>query len=141
MAIDPRDELVLGGETRLIDVLYVLARPAAERVLLLVDRWYRSGGEASPSPGSLWKAPALPQLGGGIPSRDSLFAPVQLGRRFAPDVRTPFRLVRHLAGAGARAVELAGTLARPLSEQAPPARPLREAAGRHVSPGRRSVTV
>src|SRR3954468_14292040 len=45
-AVRPRAEVVLGGETRLVDLLYGLSRPLGERLLLVIDRWYRSGDEA-----------------------------------------------------------------------------------------------
>ncbi|MCW2957640.1 MAG: family NAD(P)-dependent oxidoreductase, partial [Solirubrobacterales bacterium] len=74
MAIRPRSEVVLGGETRAIDLLFDSpARPVAEAVLLVVDRWYRSGDEKAIQPGSLWQTGGRPpSLSGGIPSRDSL---------------------------------------------------------------------
>ena len=44
VTVRPRPEVVLGGETRLIDLAFATVRPAAEAVLLGIDRWYRSGG-------------------------------------------------------------------------------------------------
>jgi hypothetical protein len=118
MAIRPRPEVVLGGETRAIDLLFDSpARPVAEAVLLVVDRWYRSGDEKAIQPGSLWQTGGRPpSLSGGIPSRDSLLAPLQLGRRLLPAPATPARLVANLAKAGRRAVQLSGTLTRPVPE-------------------------
>src|SRR3954454_5192120 len=81
VAVAPRKEVVLGGETRLLDVMFSVARPLAEFTLLAVDRWYRSGEDPAPVPGSLWQAARRPQVSGGIPARDSLLAPLQLGRR------------------------------------------------------------
>jgi NAD(P)-dependent dehydrogenase (short-subunit alcohol dehydrogenase family) len=69
VAIRPRPEVVLGGETRLLDLLFAGPRPVAEAVLLVIDRWYRSGDEPTDGSGSLWRAPVEPQLSGGIPSR------------------------------------------------------------------------
>jgi NAD(P)-dependent dehydrogenase (short-subunit alcohol dehydrogenase family) len=126
MAVAPRPEVVLGGETRLLDLVFGSpARPLAEAVLLMVDRWYRSGDARPARPGSLWQSPRRPQLSGGIPSRDSLFAPLQLGRRLVPAADTPVRLARHLATAGAGAIRMAPTLAKPVPERAAPAASLR----------------
>ena len=59
VVVRPRPEVVLGGETRLLDLAFAAVRPAAEAVLLGIDRWYRSGTEDAPLPGSLWEAPVL----------------------------------------------------------------------------------
>ena len=120
VAIRPRPEVVLGGETRLVDVLFTTARPVAETLLLMIDRWYRSGDADAPQPGALWQTPAQPQLSGGIPSRGSLVAPLQLGRKLVPGPATPLRLARHLAAAGRRAFELRGALTRPVPERSRP---------------------
>jgi len=124
VAIDPRREVVLGGETRIMDLMFAGARPLAEGVLVLVDRWYRSGGERAHEPGSLWHAPLRPQLSGGIPSRDSLFAPLQLGRRLLPPVSTPLRFARHLGAAARRAAHLRPALTSTVREQPSPAESL-----------------
>ena len=94
-AIRPRPEVVLGGETRLLDLLFAGLRPVAEAVLLVIDRWYRSGDEPTDGPGSLWHAPVEPQLSGGIPSRGSLLAALQRGMRTHPDPAAPWCLMRH----------------------------------------------
>ncbi len=120
VAIRPRPEVVLGAETRLVDLLFSTARPAAETLLLLIDRWYRSGDAPAPQPGALWQAPERTQLSGGIPSRGSMFAPLQLGRRLVPAPSTPVRFARHLAIAARRAVELSGALTRPVPERPRP---------------------
>jgi hypothetical protein len=133
VAVEPRKEVVLGGETRLLDVMFASTRPLAELVLLAVDRWYRSGEEPAPVPGSLWQAAREPQTSGGIPARDSLFAPFQLGRRLLPSPVTPWRFARHIGTAGARALRLAGTLTAPVPERPAPDRPLRPANG-HIAP-------
>jgi NAD(P)-dependent dehydrogenase (short-subunit alcohol dehydrogenase family) len=101
-AVRPRRaEVSLGGQTRGLDLLFAYARPVAERVLVFVDRWYTSGdtppGEGR---GSLWHAPpGARATSGGLPARDSLLAPLQLGRRMAPEPLTPVRLVAHLVAA------------------------------------------
>jgi hypothetical protein len=128
-AVRPRPEIVLGGETRLLDVAFSVARPVAEAVLLGIDRWYRLGDEPAARPGSLWQRPEQPQLSGGIPSRDSLLAPLQLGRRLLPDRRTPVTLVRHLGLATRRAAGLAARLTSPVPEVEPPVHGLRGAGG------------
>jgi NAD(P)-dependent dehydrogenase (short-subunit alcohol dehydrogenase family) len=120
VALNPRAEITLGGETRLIDLMFSYARPAAERALLLIDRWYRSGDEAAMAPGSLWVAPRSPQASGGIPARDSLLAPLQLGARMLPDPRTPLRFARHVAIALDRGARMMDTLTRPVPERQTP---------------------
>ena len=72
-AADPRRETMLGGETRLLDLTFAAARPVAETVLLLVDRWTRTGPAPAPQPGSLWEPLEEPgEPSGEIPARDSM---------------------------------------------------------------------
>ena len=130
VAVKPRKEVVLGGETRLLDVAFSAARPLAETVLLAVDRWYRSGDGPAPDPGSLWQAARKPQASGGIPARDSLLAPLQLGRRLLPSPSTPVRFARHIGTAGVRALGLAATLTASVPERPAPSAPLRPSNGR-----------
>jgi NAD(P)-dependent dehydrogenase (short-subunit alcohol dehydrogenase family) len=132
VTVRPRPEVVLGGETRLLDLAFALVRPIAETVLLGVDRWYRSGEEASATPGSLWAAPILPQASGGIPARDSLLAPLQLGRRMLPSPSTPLRIARHLLTAADRGARMARELTQPVPERPLP----REGLGEHAGDGR-----
>jgi NAD(P)-dependent dehydrogenase (short-subunit alcohol dehydrogenase family) len=120
-----RAEVVLGGETRMVDVLYGLARPLGERLLLVIDRWYRSGDTPAEPPGSLWEPPPHTGSSGGLPSRDSLWAPAQLGPRMAPAPSTPLRAAAILAGSAARAVRLRRRLAHRVPERPRPARSLR----------------
>jgi NAD(P)-dependent dehydrogenase (short-subunit alcohol dehydrogenase family) len=120
VVVRPRPEVLLGGETRLLHLAFATVRPAAEAVLLGVDRWYRNGSEDAPRPGSLWQAPVLPQASGGIPARDSLLAPLQLGRRLLPSPATPLHLARHLAIAADRAVRMARELTHPVPERPRP---------------------
>lgn len=119
-AVRPRDEIVLGGETALADVGFVLARPAVELMLRLIDRWYRSGTEAQTGPGSLWRAPSQPRVSGDTPGRDSLLAPLQVGRRLLPSPSTPVRLVRNLAAVAAGAFFLRRQLVSPQAEVSHP---------------------
>jgi NAD(P)-dependent dehydrogenase (short-subunit alcohol dehydrogenase family) len=125
VAIRPRPETVLGGETRFVDALFTVLRPAAETILLAVDRWYRSGEEATPSPGSLWDPPAEERRSGEIPSRDSLLSPLQLGRRMLPSPATPFKFARHLGMAAGVARDIGTGLLRPSPEEPAPSRSLR----------------
>jgi NAD(P)-dependent dehydrogenase (short-subunit alcohol dehydrogenase family) len=127
IAVDPRREVMLGGETRLVDLLFSYARPVAETVLLGIDRWYRLGEEPASPPGSLYVAPRRPQVSGGIPTRDSLLAPLQLGARLRPDPRTPLRLARNLAIAADRGARLGRALLRPVPERPAPATGLGQA--------------
>jgi hypothetical protein len=120
VAIRPRPEVVLGGETRLLDLMFLLVRPAGERAMLKIARWFRSGDEPADRPGSLWVAPRRPQSSGGIPARDSLLAPFQLGRRLLPARATPLRFLGHVAVAAWRARGITDALLRPSAEQPPP---------------------
>ncbi len=127
-AVRPRRETVLGGETLALDLLSSHVRPVADAILLMIDRWYRSGDEESPDPGSLWSTEDRPPaVSGRIPSRDSLLAPLQLGRRMLPAAVTPLHLARNLTMALARGVQLRGVLARPRPERPAPSRSMRDA--------------
>jgi NAD(P)-dependent dehydrogenase (short-subunit alcohol dehydrogenase family) len=121
VVVRPRPEVLLGGETRLLDAMFSSIRPAAEAVLLGVDRWYRNGEQEAKRPGALWAAPLNPQSSGGIPARDSLIAPLQLGRRLMPSPDTPLRIARHLLTAANRGARMAAALARPVPERPQPA--------------------
>ena len=137
VAIRPRDEVVLGGETRLLDLLFAGPRPVAEAILLLIDRWYRSGDEPAGEPGSLWQAPVRTQLSGGIPSRGSLLAPLQTGFSVRPDPTAPLRLARHGLTALRTGAGIAARLARPVPERPAPATALDAVSGpRPVDAGR-----
>jgi NAD(P)-dependent dehydrogenase (short-subunit alcohol dehydrogenase family) len=126
-AADPRRETVLGGETRLLDLTFAAARPVAETVLMLVDRWTRSGPEPAPRPGSLWEPPASAgERSGDIPARDSLLGALQLGRRLLPSPATPLRLARHLALFSSQLARDPGAVLRPSSELPAPSQSLRE---------------
>jgi hypothetical protein len=122
-----RREVVLGGETVAMDLVYLLARPVGERVLLMIDRWYRSGDEQASMPGSLWRTEELPvSVGGGMPARDSLLAPLQLGRRMLPSPLTPLRIVGNLLTTGRRAFALRGALSGSTPERSMPAHGMQE---------------
>jgi NAD(P)-dependent dehydrogenase (short-subunit alcohol dehydrogenase family) len=129
VVVRPRPEVMLGGETRLLDLAFSTVRPLAEAVLLGIDRWYRNGEEAARAPGSLWTAPLRAQSSGGIPARDSLLAPLQLGRRLLPSPSTPLRIARHLMTAADRGARMARELTHPVPERPVPADGLERHAG------------
>ena len=89
----PRHEHVVGGVSKLVDLLYRHVRPAGERVLLLVDRWFRTGTLPADSPGALWEPAETPRRSGGMPSRDRGDA-VTLARHAAAAVRRVPALLR-----------------------------------------------
>lgn len=132
-AVKPRDEVVLGGQARALDVMFSLARPIAEAALLLIDRWYRSGDEQAPVPGSLWQPSGVAQISGGVPSRGSILAAIQLGSRMVPSPQTPLRLLRNTGLAAVRAVQLWPTLRRTVLERPRPTRSLQEPATQRTS--------
>ena len=79
-AIKPRAEITVGLEGRAMEVLYAVARPVADQVLRLVDRFYSSGKEPAPEPGGLWEGQGEGRAGGGNHGRPSLWAALRLGR-------------------------------------------------------------
>ena len=105
-AVRPRAESFVGGETRLVDAGFGPARPIVEGVLLLIDRWYRTGTEPAPDRGSLYAPMDHPAISGGMPGRDSLFAWTRLGRRLLPHPATPLRVAGNLAGAALQGAQL-----------------------------------
>ena len=106
-ALDPRHDRIVGGESRLADLLYRQARPAGELLLLFVDRWFRTGTISSESPGALWEPLERARTSGGLPSRDH------------GDL---LGLARHVTGAAVRAVRTAPALLRPVPEHVSPPR-------------------
>jgi NAD(P)-dependent dehydrogenase (short-subunit alcohol dehydrogenase family) len=105
-AVRPRPETFVGGETRLVDAGFGPARPIVEGVLLLIDRWYRTGTEDAPDRGSLYAPMDHATISGGMPGRDSLLAWTRLGRRMRPHPVTPLRVAGNLAGAALQGVQL-----------------------------------
>ncbi len=101
-ALAPRHDRIVGGESRLVRRLYRHARPAAELLLVFVDRWFRTGTEPAGVPGALWEPMAEARVADGIPARAS------------GDVLS---LARHLAAAATRAVRTAPELLRPVPER------------------------
>jgi len=67
----PRRERVVGGQSKLTAWLYLAVPSAGERVLVLVDRWYRTGTEPATAPGSLWTGNDRARTGDGHPVRRS----------------------------------------------------------------------
>lgn len=115
-AVRPRREVLLGGGTLAFDRTFLLARGAAERMLVVFDRWLHSGERRAAHPGALWQATERPQLGAGIPARDSVLTlSGQRGTRRR--LRAAVRLVRHLRTSARKAVELRPALGRPLRER------------------------
>jgi NAD(P)-dependent dehydrogenase (short-subunit alcohol dehydrogenase family) len=73
-ALRPRAEQTVGGGGRAIEILFHYARPVADRVLVLVSRYYTSGREPAASPGPLWRPSGTGATGGGLHGRPSLWA-------------------------------------------------------------------
>ena len=100
--IRPRNDRIVGGESKLMSALYTTARPLGELALLFVDRWYRTGDAPATSPGSLWSANDRARTGDGHPARRS------------GDI---LALARNLLTAGRRAARIAPRLLRPVPEK------------------------
>ena len=80
-AISGRKEFTIGGQGRSIEVLHTFARPVAERVLEVVDRFYRAGRRPPPATGLLEGPTGTGAVGGGGRfARRSLWAWLRLGR-------------------------------------------------------------
>ena len=99
-AVEPRDENLVGALTVVIDRGFALVRPLAEPILVVADRWFRSGDEPAPERGGLWDPTGDPRDSGGIPSRDHAAG-----------------LPGQLVGVATEGVRLLGRLARPLPER------------------------
>jgi hypothetical protein len=98
----PRHDRIVGGVSKLVDLLYRHVRPAGELLLLFVDRWFRTGTIRSESPGALWDAGESPRTSGGMPARER------------GDLTS---LASHVAGAAARAIRTSPALLRPVPER------------------------
>jgi NAD(P)-dependent dehydrogenase (short-subunit alcohol dehydrogenase family) len=81
LAIRPRAEVTIGGEARLIEVLFAAARPVADLVLVLVDRYYATGREPVPGRGGLWEPQGVGRPDGGLHGRPSVWGALRLGSR------------------------------------------------------------
>ena len=80
-AISGRKEFTIGGQGRSLELLQAFARPVAERVLEVVDRFYRAGRRPPPATGLLDGATGTGETGGGGRlARRSLWAWLRLRR-------------------------------------------------------------
>ena len=64
-AISGRKEFTVGGQGRSIEILHTFARPVAERVLEVGDRFYRAGRRPPPATGLLEGPTGTGAIGGG----------------------------------------------------------------------------
>jgi NAD(P)-dependent dehydrogenase (short-subunit alcohol dehydrogenase family) len=87
-AVRPRAEMTVGGEARLIELAWTLARPVGEAILGAAFRLYSSGQEPAPGPGLLWEGTGTGALSDGMRGRPSLWAPIRLA------LDSPGRLLR-----------------------------------------------
>ena len=78
VAQKPRREFTVGGEGRIVEIGYALAPAVADRVLVLVSRWYRSGRRPAPVPGGLHEGQGTGRCDGGLHGRPSLWAHLRL---------------------------------------------------------------
>lgn len=70
----PRREFTVGGEGRLVELTFHYARPLADRILVLVWHYYRSGRKPAVPPGMLLRGVGTGQDSGGLHGRPSLWA-------------------------------------------------------------------
>jgi NAD(P)-dependent dehydrogenase (short-subunit alcohol dehydrogenase family) len=131
-AVKPKPEVLLGGATLLLDRTFALRRRVAERMLVVADRWIRSGGEKAPGPGSLWEPTGRAQVGASVRGRDSILAPAQVGRGARPDSPVLVRLLRQIGTTARKGITLRHILRRPVPEQHRPGAPADE--GRAAAP-------
>jgi NAD(P)-dependent dehydrogenase (short-subunit alcohol dehydrogenase family) len=122
-AVKPKPEVLLGGATLLLDRTYFLGRGVTERVLVVFDRWVRSGGEKAPRPGSLWQPTGRAQVGAGVPGRDSILAQAQAGASARPHRPAFVQLLRQMGTAARKAIALRAVLRRPVPEEPQPSEP------------------
>ncbi len=89
LARDPRPELTIGLEGRLIELLWRLFPAAGDLLLLFVDRYYMSGRKPAPPLNMLWEGRGEgDEDSGPMIGRPSLWAPIRLR------LRSPVRLRR-----------------------------------------------
>ncbi len=70
-ARDPRRlERNVGIDSGALHVLFLVARPVAETMLVALHHWYRGGRIPAPSPGSLWHGVGTGESSGGLLRRD-----------------------------------------------------------------------
>jgi hypothetical protein len=100
--LSPRHDHIVGGESKLVTLLYGTARPAAELLFVLVDRWFRTGTIPADAPGALWDGNDEARVSDGIPARAG------------GDL---LGLAGHVASAAVRAARTAPQLLRPVPER------------------------
>ena len=83
-AIRPRAEITVGLEARAIEGLFTFARPVADRVLILVNKFYAGGREPAPEPGMHWRSADEGRASGGLHGRPSVWGALRLGLRLLP---------------------------------------------------------
>jgi NAD(P)-dependent dehydrogenase (short-subunit alcohol dehydrogenase family) len=83
-AIRPRAEITIGLEAKAIEGLFTFARPVADRVLTLVNKYYASGQERAPEPGMHWRSADEGRASGGLHGRPSVWGALRLGLRLLP---------------------------------------------------------
>jgi NAD(P)-dependent dehydrogenase (short-subunit alcohol dehydrogenase family) len=83
-AIRPRAEITVGGEARVIELGFALARPIADRVLMLANRYYATGRVPAGDAGALWESADEARARAGRHGRPSLWGALRLGRRLLP---------------------------------------------------------
>jgi len=99
-AIKPRAEITVGGEARVIELGFAFARPVADRVLMLANRYYATGRKPADDTGALWESADEGRASGGRHGRPSFWGVVRLGRRLLPPfgrARQPRRKLRQSA--------------------------------------------
>ncbi|HYF26036.1 MAG TPA: SDR family NAD(P)-dependent oxidoreductase [Baekduia sp.] len=87
-----RDEITVGGEARLIELAWTMARPIGRHMLGIAHRLYASGSAPAGDAGSLWEPQGTGAARDGMHGRPSLWAPVRLA------IDHPRRLVGRLTG-------------------------------------------
>jgi NAD(P)-dependent dehydrogenase (short-subunit alcohol dehydrogenase family) len=80
-AIRPRPEITLGGEARLLELLFAASRPVCDVVLVGIEKYFLRGREPVPGRGGLWEPQGAGSCDGGLHGRPSVWGAVRLGRR------------------------------------------------------------
>jgi NAD(P)-dependent dehydrogenase (short-subunit alcohol dehydrogenase family) len=90
VAVEPRAETTIGLEARAIEWLAAFARPVADVVLVLVERYSARSQRPSPRPGGLWEPQGAGRASAGLHGRPSLWAAL----RVRPGLRRAARAKR-----------------------------------------------
>jgi NAD(P)-dependent dehydrogenase (short-subunit alcohol dehydrogenase family) len=80
-AIRPRAEVTVGGEAKLIELAWTLARPVGEALLGVAYRLYQSGRHPAGGPGHLWQPTGTGDVRDHNHGRPSLVGWLRFGRR------------------------------------------------------------